>query len=425
MFWADVIAADGNESMAGLPGDGEQVRAAAGGPVPTGRPRWICDDGRVVPIETVPLGGRDVREDDLQRLLDRHPDLLPIDEIGAAWGPLVSLGREIGLDRGFVDNLFVSPTGELTVVEAKLWRNPEARRKVVGQILDYAAALATLSYEDLDGIVVDAGGDDRRTIWQRVCGAVLPPPSEHRFVDVVSRNLRAGRFLLLVVGDGIRSDLRGIADLLGAHPSLGFHLELVELRLYRMPDGSRLVVPDVVGRTVEQVTRAVVQVASRPGVNVVIEVEQPEVAPRPGARARYASVDKFLADFEEATDVERAKAVGELLTWWRRERGSVVKLSKTSVNLSVPFAYRPGGGVSVMTIYAKGWAQGSVAPMVEWREIVPLDEALPPFVAAGFDASDEMWPRLTDFDLTQPDTRARIERLLTWADDRIRGAEHE
>jgi hypothetical protein len=63
--------------------------------------------------------------------------------------------------------------------------------------------------------------------------------------------------------------------------------------------------------------------------------------------------------------------------------------------------------------------------MVEWREIVPLDEALPPFVAAGFDASDEMWPRLTDFDLTQPDTRARIERLLTWADDRIRGAEHE
>ena len=33
--------------------------------------------------------------------------------------------------------------------EFKLWRNPHARREVIGQILDYAKDLASWSYEDL------------------------------------------------------------------------------------------------------------------------------------------------------------------------------------------------------------------------------------------------------------------------------------
>jgi len=39
--------------------------------------------------------------------------------------------------------------GRLAVVEVKLWRNPEARRKVVAQILDYAKELSNWDYEDL------------------------------------------------------------------------------------------------------------------------------------------------------------------------------------------------------------------------------------------------------------------------------------
>jgi hypothetical protein len=396
------------------------------GTLPTGRPRWLRDgaQGPAIPLTPVPLRDRDVSESDLQRLLDEHPDLIPIDDIGAAWGPLISLGRELGIDRGFIDNLYVSPAGDLTVVEAKLWRNPEARRKVVGQILDYAAELATLSYEQLDEVVMNSGGRDRRSIWQRVCDwRSQEPEAQRRFVDVASRNLQEGRFLLLVVGDGIRSALHSISDLVGSHPSLAFHLELIELRLYRMPDGSLMVVPNVVGRTVESVSRAVVRVSSPEGVDVDIVVDaSPANSESNSVRGRFVSVDAFLAALEEATDVDRAKAVGDLIHWWQVERNGVVKLNKTSVNLSVPFAYKSGGGVSVMTIYAGGWAQGSVAPMVEWREIVPLDEALPPFVAAGFDVSDQMWPVIRPFDLTHADAMGRVEKLLTWAELRIRSA---
>ena len=39
--------------------------------------------------------------------------------------------------------------GYLTLVETKLWRNPEARRTVVAQIIDYASHLSTWTYDDL------------------------------------------------------------------------------------------------------------------------------------------------------------------------------------------------------------------------------------------------------------------------------------
>lgn len=89
---------------------------------------------------------------------------------------------------GFIDNLYISPAGEVTVVEAKLWRNPEARRKVVGQILDYAAALASMSYEDLEDAVRDANGDDL-SIWERIRQSPHPSPpvAEAAFVDTVRR----------------------------------------------------------------------------------------------------------------------------------------------------------------------------------------------------------------------------------------------
>lgn len=98
-------------------------------------------DGKALALSPIRLDDKDITEKWLQKQLDENPGLLPIDDISSAWGPLVSLGREIPLPVGYIDNLFVSPAGEVTVVEAKLWRNPEARRKVIGQILDYAAAL--------------------------------------------------------------------------------------------------------------------------------------------------------------------------------------------------------------------------------------------------------------------------------------------
>ncbi|MDQ3485115.1 MAG: hypothetical protein M3445_06845 [Actinomycetota bacterium] len=263
--------------------------------------------------ELLPLSFDDgeMTEGWLQAQLDQYPDLLPINEISSAWGPLISLGREVPLSVGFIDNLYVSPAGEVTVVEAKLWRNPEARRKVVGQILDYTAALAELSYEELEGAVQEATGDER-TIWQRVLDSAAAGEArpEATFVDTVSRNLRLGRFLLLVVGDGIRSDLHSIAELVGSHPSLGFHLELVEMRMFAMPDGDGfLAVPALIGRTAE-IARVVVDIsnATTASVSVVVDTAV-DGAP---AGPRIASVDEFVSRAADAIGQDRAEAIGDL-----------------------------------------------------------------------------------------------------------------
>ena len=110
----------------------------------------------------------------LQELIHQHPTCLPMDQIEPGIGPLVPVCMELPLHVGSVDNLFITPEGHLVVVEVKLWRNPEARRKVVAQTLEYATALFKLSYDELEAAVrkADFNGAERpERLYNLVDGA--------------------------------------------------------------------------------------------------------------------------------------------------------------------------------------------------------------------------------------------------------------
>ena len=64
----------------------------------------------------------------LQKLIGRYPNVLPIEQIEPALTPAIPICMELPLASGFVDNLYVTPRGDLIVGETKLFRNPEARR---------------------------------------------------------------------------------------------------------------------------------------------------------------------------------------------------------------------------------------------------------------------------------------------------------
>src|SRR5438552_3944587 len=89
----------------------------------------------------------------LQELLRKYPDILPVAEIESVFSPLTPIGREVTTDSGPIDNLFISHRGYLVLVETKLWRNPEARREVVAQAIDYGSSLSKWNYEKLDSSV--------------------------------------------------------------------------------------------------------------------------------------------------------------------------------------------------------------------------------------------------------------------------------
>ena len=91
----------------------------------------------------------------LQEILRRHPEVLPVEEFGPVFQPLIPIGKEFPTEVGPIDNLFISHAGYLVLVETKLWRNPEAKREVVAQLWDYARALSHFTYAKLDDLAKD------------------------------------------------------------------------------------------------------------------------------------------------------------------------------------------------------------------------------------------------------------------------------
>ena len=256
-------------------------------------------DSRAVPLRRRRLearsgvGGYD--ESWLQRLLFETPEVLPIGEIDPTFAPAVPLCRELSTAAGSIDLAYVSEQGLLSIVECKLWRNPEARRDAVSQILDYAKEISRWSYEDLNDAV---GRAAKRTESANALFDLVQEQNdtidEQAFVDDVTRNLRSGRFLLLVVGDGIREGVERIADYLKQSAGIRFTFGLVELAMFDMPDetaGGIIVEPRVLARTYE-IERAVVRVAD---AGVVVE-EPPTPGPpfrNGGGRRKAITVGEF------------------------------------------------------------------------------------------------------------------------------------
>lgn len=189
----------------------------------------------------------------LQRLIMRHPGILPVDHIEPGFSPLVPICIELPMPSGSLDNLLVTPRGDLALVECKLWRNPQARREVIAQLIDYAKDVSSWSYEQLEQAIrkaTSAGG----------CGDIVKQSlfelaaqngelDEATFHDAVSRNLKRGRFLLLIVGDGIHEAAEKLGEFLQQHAGSQFTLAFVDIALFETPDGKFIAQPRVLTKT--------------------------------------------------------------------------------------------------------------------------------------------------------------------------------
>jgi hypothetical protein len=250
----------------------------------------------------------------LQELLQRNPHLLPVDQIEPALTPLVPVCMELPTPAGPADNLMMTPDGGLVLVEAKLWRNPEARRQVVGQVLDYAKELARWSYEELQAAVRLARREPGLDLYELVCGPEAAPEGEATFVDAVSRNLRLGRLLLIVAGDGIQESAEKLAEFLQRHLGLHFTLAMVEISLWRAPTtGAVFVQPKVLARTV-QIERAVIRLEggvamSMPQITPASPRAKPVTLTSEGYWEALAALDPTLPDRLQAF-LRQAEAIG-------------------------------------------------------------------------------------------------------------------
>lgn len=170
----------------------------------------------------------------LQNTIDNNPEILPVSEIESVFYPLVSIGREVHTDTGgFIDNLFISPGGYITFAETKLWRNSQARREVLSQVLEYASSIKKWEYQDIDTHF--QSNQSRKNI--KVTGLAEWMHLHYQvdridFEKNVTRFLKMGRFLILIVGDRIREELINYFDDL----NLPYNIAFVELQCFTMSE---------------------------------------------------------------------------------------------------------------------------------------------------------------------------------------------
>jgi hypothetical protein len=228
-------------------------------------------------------------------------------------------------------------------------------------VLEYATRVSKWGYEQLESNWRTANGPSGagagslyEVVRSQYPAEVL---SESEFHDAVQRTLETGRFLLLVVGDGIRAGLENLLESLHANPSLFYVFGLVELQLFRdaaSPD-ERLIVPRVLARCVEDV-RAVVRVTGGGQATVSLDMEEPSEGTTAARPRRKLSEEEF---YDQISDPAAAAVVRDLLARVR-ELGATIepRANSVSVRLKDPRGSKQRLSLFILTTTAEiytGW----------------------------------------------------------------------
>lgn len=252
----------------------------------------------------------------LQESLFRHPESLPVREIDPHIGPLIPVCMEIETGAGPADILYLTPSGQVVLVETKLWRNPEARREVVGQILDYAKQLTAWTFDVLEKKAAKAAQASSPFLLSCLRSR-FPHADEVAFIDGVRRSLASGDFLLIIAGDGIRYGAESLVTFLERYGHLRFGLALVEVAAYKLPDSSILLQPRVLAKT-EFLHRTLLIGPSGP--MTIQEAAQAEDAsdPIPSSRAWFQAfwteyLAKLRLDDKSLVPSEPAKSTNQFI----------------------------------------------------------------------------------------------------------------
>jgi hypothetical protein len=184
-------------------------------------------------------------ESHLQALMAEDPTLVPVADLGSSISPFVIAVREVTLHgSGSLDILAFNETGDMAVMECKLADNPEIRRKVIGQIVEYAAFLNKLDYEQLDEVVLRRSGQHLHKLME--AKVADPEWDVTDFQAAVERNLSEGRFSLIIVVDRMDDTLAVTLEYLNTCGFRNVSLHALEMS-HLSDDEMEILIPQVHG----------------------------------------------------------------------------------------------------------------------------------------------------------------------------------
>jgi hypothetical protein len=181
----------------------------------------------------------------LQEILYKDPDIVPIEDVSldTELSPIKLMLKEVGLPgSGSTDLLGIDGNGNIYIIETKLARNPEVRRQVIGQILEYAAFLNERGLDWLDYIVKK---QKQVSISEYFDELNDPDWDKESFEQNLRDNLNSRTFKLFIAVDEMNPDLQRIINYMVN--VLNVEIYALELRYFKDKAGMELLVPNVHG----------------------------------------------------------------------------------------------------------------------------------------------------------------------------------
>lgn len=344
----------------------------------------VSSSGSVSAMPRTPFMSGNFNEAWLQELLEDNPAMIPASSVSPEYQDLVCIGREVsvgsGETQGYIDNLYVTPNGGIVLVETKLYRNQEARRTVVAQIIDYAKELQKWDAAKLDEVAMDYTyrkyGQACRVIDIMAAKGYLTFSDEKTLTDSLNAHLEKAAFLLLIVGDGIRTGVQQLADFLNDNTSMAFHLALAEIEVYERGDET-VIIPYLLTKTT---------IIDRNAVGFMPPTEEPRkwkyVSGPILSRAEF--IDRFAENGGFDPD-----QITELVYSLEAAPGLSVKIAPTELTIQVPTS--DGRSFALLTFGISGGhadlyiMPGRIKAAMERAGVFPCEadaflEAYKPFV---------------------------------------------
>lgn len=173
-------------------------------------------------------------EAELQKLLEQSPDLIPMADLHPTAADVQMVISELPIPgSGYLDLLGFTAAGTLVLMECKLRSNPEVKRKVIGQLFEYAGFLWNIPFAQLDSIVRQKKG---RGILELMGDAVQKDWNPDSFQKAVEQNLATGTFVLAIVVDRATDEPQRAALFITACGKANYSFHVVEMQRFRAGD---------------------------------------------------------------------------------------------------------------------------------------------------------------------------------------------
>jgi len=349
----------------------------------------------------------------LQELLAKYPNLLAGDQMNREeprrW---LLVKREMGLPSNdmegshwSVDHLFLDQDGIPTLVEVKRSTNSEIHRKIVGQLLEYAAH--AVLYWPVERIIAEL---ERRyeeediDLESALVDLLGPDADLSQYWDRVQTNLQAGHIRLVFVADAIPSELRRIVEFLNEqmNPADVFALEVKQY----VGEGVKTLVPRLIGAS-----------------------ELKHVSSR--SEKHHWTEEEFFIQLQDKNGPEIAEAVKNLLADLRRMTGVEIWWGQGNQTGSfVPRIWKNGKKYQFFTIYSSRARIEFAFGVLKNRPEFASEERREMIRARlngidGFNVPKdkiEKWPSLPIEPLIDTDRREHFVAILKWMIEEIRKA---